>query len=203
MHNITTVISKYEKDVIKILDALDAKKNLNPEQSRLDLRKIIQDVYDLISRSNISRGDYFEIQAFLNSTRGLLRIYFRDYISLPFITAPRIAQKSSTINVFLTIPTSTSDAKFEFISLGEILDTSNQPCDYFALPLHIKNEKTPHVNLDHFDLEKKPKQKWKEDFKGLCQDQYTIPKLSTHRDTFCEHYIHHCHLMPEKNCYLQ
>lgn len=106
MTNILTKIQELEKNSLSLLDQLDAG-NVQEEKVRISLRNIIQEAFEFLSNS-ITHEEYNTIQTFLNSARGLLRVYFRDYVALPF-KRPPICTSKDTENLF-SIPS----VKFKF-----------------------------------------------------------------------------------------
>jgi hypothetical protein len=98
MTEIIERITKLEKDTVALLDRLDDGQETDSEKVRLSLRQSIQQAFDL-AVSATSTEEYNVARAFLNLARGLLRVYFRDYVTLPYVRAPEPEREDAYLKV--------------------------------------------------------------------------------------------------------
>ena len=120
MTDIIKKINKLEQDSLCLLDQLDAGLE-QEEEVRLSLRNIIQKAFKFLS-NNITYEEYDVIQTFLNSARGLLRVYFRDYVALPFKRPPiRTSKETEKILSIITQRSNLTD-KSRFSDMSHYFD---------------------------------------------------------------------------------
>ncbi len=71
-----------EKRIVNLYDVP------NSEENRLEMRKAIREIHGYL-KSAQSVNDSNKARLTLNTSRGLLRIKYRDYVSLDFVPTPR------------------------------------------------------------------------------------------------------------------
>lgn len=141
MSKIISKIHELEKNSLDLLEQLDTGSE-KEEKVRLSLRNIILETFNFLS-VNITYEEYDVIQTFLNSARGLLRVYFRDYVALPFRRPPVYTSKDT-------------EKLFSIITQG--INVTEEP--NFLKKLKVANLPTPnedfvsHVCLSYANLPK-------------------------------------------------
>lgn len=63
-------------------------KGPNSEDNRLAMREAILGIHELLCETKTVKG-YSQIENTLDDSRGLLRLKYRDYVSLDFVPLPK------------------------------------------------------------------------------------------------------------------